>query len=159
MTDRWRLINGGELYDVQADPGQNKDLAGEHPETVKELRDAYDKWWDEISERFDEYCPIVIGSDEENPSRLTCHDLHDEEDVKIRAAVSNRTGIEEGAELDGFWAVEVAKSGTYEFALRRWPIELDLPINSPGDGGKAMGATSAHLKMANVYAQKTRDRR
>ena len=26
MTQRWRLINGKELYDIEADPGQKKDI-------------------------------------------------------------------------------------------------------------------------------------
>src|SRR5262249_13095193 len=31
MTERWRLINGKELYDLRADPGQEQDVAGDHP--------------------------------------------------------------------------------------------------------------------------------
>jgi len=30
---------------------------------------------------------------------------------------------------DGFWAIEVARAGLYEFALKRWPNELDRPIS------------------------------
>ena len=28
MSQRWRLINGTELYDIQEDPGQRNDIAG-----------------------------------------------------------------------------------------------------------------------------------
>jgi len=31
MTDRWRLINGKELYDLPRDPGQSRDVAAEYP--------------------------------------------------------------------------------------------------------------------------------
>jgi len=74
MTDRWRLINGRELYDIRADRGQKNDISGEHPEAVKSLREACEKWWGDVSPRFDEYCEIVIGSDRENPTRLTADD-------------------------------------------------------------------------------------
>ena len=54
MSQRWRLINGTELYDIQADPGQQRDVADEHPEVVAELREHYEAWWKLVSERFDE---------------------------------------------------------------------------------------------------------
>jgi arylsulfatase len=37
-----------ELYDLKEDPGEKKDLAAQHPEVVKEMEAAYDKWWDEV---------------------------------------------------------------------------------------------------------------
>src|SRR5579862_5471194 len=40
MTDRWRLINGTELYDMTVDPGQKKDVAQDRPNEVAELRRA-----------------------------------------------------------------------------------------------------------------------
>src|SRR5262249_29133977 len=73
MTSRWRLVNGKELYDLPADEGQGKDEAAAHPGVVKELRDAYERWYEDISPRFGEYCEIVLGSERENPSRLTGH--------------------------------------------------------------------------------------
>ncbi len=37
-----------ELYDLKDDPGEAKNIAAEHPEVVKEIAAAYDKWWDEV---------------------------------------------------------------------------------------------------------------
>ena len=34
MTSRWRLINGKELYEIKADPGQQTDVASAHPDVV-----------------------------------------------------------------------------------------------------------------------------
>ena len=45
-TDRWRLVDNTMLYDISADPGQLNDVAEQHPEVVKELGNAYDKWWE-----------------------------------------------------------------------------------------------------------------
>jgi hypothetical protein len=89
---------------------------------VKKLRIAYEKWWDDVSVRFDEYSEIIIGSDEENPTCLVSHDLHGEVAFYVGQ-------VKDGAPSDGFWAVDVARSGLYEFALRRWPLELDRSIS------------------------------
>src|SRR5204863_1385609 len=63
MTDRWRLVNGTELYDMSADPGQRKDVSGQHAAGVAELRKAYEGWYADVSKRFDEYCEIIVGSE------------------------------------------------------------------------------------------------
>jgi hypothetical protein len=143
MADRWRLVNGKELYDVEADPGQQHDVAEAHPEVVAELRATYEAWWSDTSTRFDEYCEIVLGSDRENPARLMCHDWHCD-DVPW-----NQRHIRQGLESNGFWAVAIERDGTYAFELRRWPAELDVPITSPAPGGKAISATHARLSVGS----------
>jgi arylsulfatase A-like enzyme len=40
-----------QLFDVKADPGQTKDVAKDHGETVTELAGAYEKWWAEVRPR------------------------------------------------------------------------------------------------------------
>jgi arylsulfatase len=35
-----------ELYDLKADPGETKSIAGEHPDVVEKLAKAYDEWWE-----------------------------------------------------------------------------------------------------------------
>ncbi len=144
MTDRWRLINGKELYDVIADPAQEENVASRHPETCKTLRVAYERWWADLSDRFDQYCETVIGSKEEPLSRITAHDWHGQN------VPWDQSHIRRGILANGFWAVEVAQAGKYEFELRRWPIEVDQPIASAIPGGKAIQATKARLKIANV---------
>jgi arylsulfatase len=51
---RWAMVSekGGSepdwrLFDLAEDYGQNNDVAAEHPEVVKELAAAFDKWWQE----------------------------------------------------------------------------------------------------------------
>jgi arylsulfatase A-like enzyme len=149
MTDRWRLINGKELYDIKADPRQEKNIARKHPNVVKQLRTAYEKWWDDVSERFDEYSEIIIGSDEENPTCLVSHDLHGE-------VVFYVDQVKEGAPSDGFWVVDVERSGLYEFSLRRWPQESNRPISDTVDIHElepdydGFTVTHARLKVADI---------
>lgn len=124
MTDRWRLINGQELYDMTADPGQKRDVAGEYPDVAAELRTAYQRWYADVSKRFDEYCEIVVGSEQENPVRLACHDWHGE------PAPSQQDKVRELVVANGFWAIEVARGGQYEITLRQQPAAAPCPIQA-----------------------------
>ncbi len=54
-TPRWQLVNvhpkaekAWQLFDVQADPGEQNNVADSHPEIVRELDAAYDRWWDSV---------------------------------------------------------------------------------------------------------------
>lgn len=44
-TQRWRLVNNRELFDISNDPFEARDVAADHPDVVKRLRQAYDQWW------------------------------------------------------------------------------------------------------------------
>ncbi|MFN0069811.1 MAG: arylsulfatase [Limisphaerales bacterium] len=44
-TQRYRLVNGHELHDLTADPGEQVNVADRHPEIVSGLRAAHDAWW------------------------------------------------------------------------------------------------------------------
>jgi arylsulfatase A-like enzyme len=122
MTDRWRLINGKELYDLHVDPGQKQDVAEQNAPMVAELRKAYEGWWASISRRFDEYCEIVVGSEKENPTHLYCHDWHGE------LAPSGQDMVLKAIKANGFWAIEVARPGKYEITLRQQPAVAQFAI-------------------------------
>ena len=77
MKQRWRLIDGSELYDLDTDPGQTTDISDPHPDIVAELRKEYDRWWELVSEQFDRDVPIALGKDVE-AVKLTTHDLRNE---------------------------------------------------------------------------------
>jgi arylsulfatase A-like enzyme len=124
MTDRWRLINGKELYDMAVDPGQKRDVAQAHPQAAGDLRQAYERWWADISKRFDEYCEIVVGSDKESPTLLTCHDWHGERALSLQDYVRKREIA------NGFWALEVARPGKYRVTLREQPAIAKFPIQA-----------------------------
>ena len=138
MTDQWRLVNGKELYDIVADPGQQKNVAEQHAGVVAELTKEYEAWWKSLSVVFDDYVDVGIGSDAENAARLTCHDWH------TNQVPWNQGHIRSGPYVSGAWAVSVVEDGKYEFTLRRWPEEQPGPIE----------ATLARLKIADVDVSK-----
>lgn len=123
MTRDWRLVFGKELYDIKADPGQRCNVADEHPEVVRFLRDAQERWWEEITPRMTEYAPISIGADAENPTRLDATDV-------LGDVAWSQNHIAMAQKSAGTWAVMVEKPGQYRFTLRRWPTELDLPMDA-----------------------------
>lgn len=149
MTQQWRLVNGMELYDILADPGQENDIATDHPDVVEELRGEYEKWWDIVSADFDVDCPIIVGSENERISRITSHDWHGE------TCAWNQGMIRQGTECNGYWIIEIAEDGEYEFELQRWPKEEDKAMIAgiPGEitdwyhGGRAIDLKTAQIKV------------
>lgn len=98
MRSTWRLVNGCELYDIAADPGQRNDIAAEHPEIVRELRDGYEAWWDLVSSQFDKEIPITLGK---VPVCLNTHDWRNEEGETAWSQGSIRAG----KICNGYWEV------------------------------------------------------
>jgi arylsulfatase A-like enzyme len=158
MTQRWRLINGAELYDIQADPGQRHNIAGQHPEVVTQLRSDYEAWWERVSQQFDGTIPIPIGVEE--TTLLTAHDWRNEE----AHCPWNQSLVRAGMEANGYWEIDVETTGRYRIELRRWPREADLPMTKgmPGElvdfnhigngygGGRAISLTKAGIQVSNV---------
>ena len=71
MWNKWRLVGGQELYDVGKDPGQQNDVATKFPDVTTKMRAGYDGWWSDLMPSGQAYQPIVVGSERENPARLS----------------------------------------------------------------------------------------
>jgi arylsulfatase A-like enzyme len=115
MTDRWRLVNGKELYDIRQDPYQQRDLAADHRDVVAELLREYNTLWTDISTRFGEFCPIELGAEQAISCTLSCHDWHGDDGPWNQALVAK------DLRANGFWAVDFVRSGTYRVTLRARP--------------------------------------
>jgi arylsulfatase len=50
-SQRYRLVNNRELYDIANDPGEQINVIDQHPQVVAEMRKAYDDWWDSVQPR------------------------------------------------------------------------------------------------------------
>ena len=101
-NQRWKLVDGKELYDLENDPAESKDLASAHPEIVARLRKEYETWFHDVSSTRG-YAPprIHLGTPHENPVMLTRQDW--------RGA-----GAGWAADSAGHWEVQVAAAGKYE---------------------------------------------
>ncbi len=128
MTEQYRLVNGEQLYDITVDQGQLDDVAEQHPEIVSSLREAYDGWWDRIDDRFEEHIHLDVGSDAENPARITAHDwLPPDDSTQVPW---NQGHVRQAPALNGTWNINVTQAGTYEFELFQRDRPAEYPIEA-----------------------------
>jgi arylsulfatase A-like enzyme len=156
ITHKWRLCRTNadsdwELYDVLVDEKQQNNVISNpaNQAIVENLKDEYEKWWQLVAERSDEYTRIIIGNKAEPVTDLHAMDFHG-------TVIWSQDDVKKGATGSGFIAAEFDKSGTYSFDLRRWPEEIadETTLTSAGPG-KALEIASARIKIWNgddVYA-------
>jgi arylsulfatase A-like enzyme len=104
---RFKLVNGDELYDLERDPGENRNAAAEHPAVVTRLREAYEEWFADVTAGGYDPVRIRLGTDHENPTRLTRQEARC---VREGDGWRSETGLYE-------WAV-TAREGVYDVTLR-----------------------------------------
>ena len=148
MTERWRLVHGGELYDIIADPGQRQDVAGQYPDVVRQLQAALAE--NESNEDTRQQ-RIVLGADQAPHVSLTIEQWLDGE-RKYRTFRTNL--ILQGELFEGAIPVEIATAGRYRITLRRWPEQLKTPICGAIDGGRALKVTRAGVRLG-AYRETT----
>ncbi|MHC4700802.1 MAG: arylsulfatase, partial [Planctomycetota bacterium] len=131
-TQQWKLLNASgfgssalkgepkfELYDMESDPFEERDLAQERPEMVETLRKRYVQWFEDVGHtREDNYAPprIYIGSEHENPVVLTRQDWRH---IKDRPWAPNS---------NGYWELFSAASGRYDIKLRFPELQTDARL-------------------------------
>ena len=166
MSQKYRLINGKELYEIGVDPGQENDIAKAHPEVVETMREFYEKWWAELEPTFSQTTEIYLGHPDHPVVSLTAHDWIQKiyppwHQGMVRKAVREEKDSDTLTHK-GHWAVKVVEDGKYKIALRRWPEESNVAINAalpaganvvgPSDTfrsepGNAIGATHGVLRI------------
>lgn len=110
VGQRYKLVNGEELYDLVEDPGEECDIAAEKPEVAREMRDAYERWFADVgSTRGYEPQRVVIGTPHENPVVITRQDWRGAE------------GWREGSR--GYWLLDARSEGPYDITLTFDPLE------------------------------------
>ena len=90
-----------ELYDLEDDPGEVKEIGGRMPDLVGQMKKDYDAWFDDVASDW-QAGVIHIGNSAENP--LTLCRYQDSEYI---------------SELPHGWRVKIEQSGTYEFRINR----------------------------------------
>jgi len=146
MCKKWRLVNGTELYNITNDPGQEQNVAHEHPEIVGKMRGHYERWYAEVKPIADDPCFIHIGTKYENPVDLTCAQWY-------MVYADNRSDLKGGN--NSYWNVFVERDGEYEFTLSRYAIEADTAMDAPltirGYKVTALPVASARMKINEFH--------
>ena len=143
IKGRWRLLNGDELYDVESDPGQTRDIAAESRPIVAAACAR---------------TTIAGGGICRMPSRKPWQ-FPLAANKRTRRCCRLATGIRRTGECPGnrsglttqistprdYWMIDVlATDGKYRIELRTHPREADLP----------MGVIAASLRIGdNEYSQ------
>ncbi len=140
MTERWRLVNsdGQELYDIEADPAQRRNVADQHPEVVARLRALYDPFWEQVSPRLTPV-RIDLGNPADNPTVLCSQDWY----LPTGNPPWNFGAINKLPKVTGPWMVEVKQAGRYRITLRQFPKEAGRPVV----------AERARIEIAGVTAE------
>lgn len=137
MTERWRLVNDRELFDMAADPGQQHDVAGENAKVAEELRETYRRYWDEVSAQDAEWRGRpIIGCPQVPEVELCAEDWY----TTKGNCPWNQAAVARGAAVFGRWPVRFAEAGTYQIEVRRWPREANAPLAGVPAGGPAVDA-------------------
>jgi arylsulfatase len=131
MRGRWRLLTDikglatgePELYDLAADPLQRTNLIDAHADVAKQLRATYDTWWATTEPLTKQRAFISLGHPDGGKAVLNSAEWREN-------AMHGMTGLREGVKRRGVWDVEVARDGTYEIALRRWPETSGLALRA-----------------------------
>lgn len=146
---RWRLVNGRELYDIEEDRAQERDVAARHADVVESMSAHYEKWWAGVEPNLREYVPVIVGSGHENPVPLTCNNW---EAVDVDNA--RRVGEAAGGPRGGPWNLHVEREGEYQVELRRWPFHTRCALGSEGPTqtvfGRAMQQAGKKLPIAGA---------
>jgi arylsulfatase A-like enzyme len=121
-TQRFRLDDAGALFDLEADPGQTKDVSAAHPETAEKLRKAVAAWRQEVlggARMAADDRPFPVGHREFPVTPLPARDGLPHGGVKRSASAPNCSYfVNWKTTADSItWDVEVATEGDYAVSL------------------------------------------
>lgn len=144
-TQRYNLINGTELYDIEKDPGESTNLAASHPELVRELRGRYEDWFHSaLADRGFQRFPIPVGYPEENPVVLPATQAYTSGKIQFFGTngyshdwLTNWTSTEESI----YWEIDVVQPGAYAATLQYLCPEdalgIELEVQAGGAASRA----------------------
>ncbi|MEA2068259.1 MAG: sulfatase-like hydrolase/transferase, partial [Verrucomicrobiota bacterium] len=142
LWNQWRLVGEKELFNIENDPHQDKNIYDEFPEVAKKMTDHYNEWYAEAKQLYDRKRFIVVGSPKNNPSILYASDWQG-------SYCDNRGGLKK-ADGTGYWDLIVEQAGIYEIALRRWPKESNKTFTEGYEGPADQGGSARPITVANV---------
>jgi arylsulfatase B len=146
MSQGWRLVNQKELYNIDKDPGQTKNIASQHPTQVAKMQAFYDQWWEELEPTFAETTELHIGHEDHPVVSLTSHDWIGGPTPWNQGHNRSKYPLKKGKSTkhEGHWALKVLKEGTYLIEVMRWPAESGKAINEElVPGADVPGASKA----------------
>ncbi len=123
-TQRYRLVDQGkgwQLFDMDADPGQTRDISGAQPEVAKKLADAYAQWWNDIRPQAERpRPPIPVGHAEEPLVELPVPQARFEGGLRFSGRHPNNAWLtgwtDPAASVE--WDIDVVRAGQFALGLQ-----------------------------------------
>ncbi|MDN5213198.1 arylsulfatase [Fulvivirgaceae bacterium BMA12] len=127
MTNRWRLIDNTELYDMENDPGQTSNVIDKFPEVATKIRQEHERYWSKVTPADRDQPRFIIGHPNDPETFLTPSDWY------LPDVPWNHAQVAAGSPHAGAWQIAAAKDGVYRFEIRRWPREANAHIRGIPD--------------------------
>jgi arylsulfatase A-like enzyme len=141
-TQRFRLDAAGKLYDIDADPGQQRDVSKDHPGDAARLAKALEAWKTEMALKKDDR-PFPVAA---TFTPLPARDGQPGGGVKRSAKAPNCSYFTHWTRTEDriTWDVEVARAGRYEVVLHYACAKEDVgsTIEASFRGGKLEATVS-----------------
>lgn len=109
-----------QLYDMEADPGQEKDIARERQETVQLLAAKYDEWFQDIKRGGLKRPPLPVGHAEQNPVELHAPQAYYDQPLRFASGPGYANDYLTGwtdAKAKVWFEMDVVTAGDYEIEL------------------------------------------
>ncbi len=119
-TQRFRLDHQGRLYDMLKDPGQSKDVAGDHPAIATRLRAAKDSWSKGLLPELKQPPrPFVLGHPGSKYTQLPARDALSSGAIRRSNRFPNCSFFTNWKNIEDSitWNVEVPADGIFEVEL------------------------------------------
>jgi len=115
-TQRYRLDHTGKLYDMVADPGQDRDVSKQHPEITAKLSKAVARWREEVLPKSKDDRPFPVGHRDYGTGILPARDGVASGNVRRSARAPNCSFFTNWTSTGDkiAWDVDVLNAGTYE---------------------------------------------
>ena len=148
-TQRWRATwdkKQWRLYDMNADPKQENDVAEQNDAIVNGLRLAYEAWYEDATQDGFDPIPIPIGHLKRAEVTLPGHEAFLHPDTKEGIAYFGGQGwandwVGKWTDPDAYpyWEIDVLRGGKYEITLMYVCPEQDIGANVRVEiGGKSI---------------------
>lgn len=122
-NNRYRLVRYGdkwELYDLQADPSQRRDVSDEFPAVVKKMGTAYEDWFTEVTSELQGRKLIPVGYTESLTTTLPVTESYFDGNVMFKGKsgwsndwLTNWNNTDDKI----WWELDVVNEGSFEVIL------------------------------------------
>jgi arylsulfatase A-like enzyme len=109
-----------QLYDMETDPGQTKNIAADQPDIVQQLCDQYDAWFADISRDGLQRFPLPVGHAEHNPVELHAPQAYFDKPLTFAigsGAANDWLTAWTDVKAKVWFDIEVATAGDYDIEL------------------------------------------